>query len=136
MQCWAPVGDDDTRFLLGDHKGGLHLLLVAHDDGNAIVSLSLRRVGTTSMGSCLSYLDSGVCFVGSLCANSQLIKLHAEPLDRATPDNFVQARLLQACVCHRCCQLRRCIPDGKLQPLRALACTPVRAARFDMPKIC
>jgi Mono-functional DNA-alkylating methyl methanesulfonate N-term len=92
MQCWANVGDDDTRFLLGDHKGGLHLLLLAHNDAGELVGLSLRRVGLTTSAAAITYLDSGVCFVGSRCANSQLIKLHSEPVDPSLPNNFVQVR--------------------------------------------
>jgi Mono-functional DNA-alkylating methyl methanesulfonate N-term len=94
LQCWANVGDDDTRFLLGDHKGGLHLLLLTHNDDGALVGLSLRRVGLTAAAAAVTYLDSGVCFIGSRSANSQLIKLHSEPVDKAMPNNFVQVRIL------------------------------------------
>lgn len=94
FQCFATVGDDDTRFLLGDHTGGLHLLTVAHDDDGTVVGLSMRTVGATTCGSAISYLDSGVCFVGSRNANSQLIRLLSSPVDDAEPDNFVQVRTL------------------------------------------
>jgi hypothetical protein len=90
FQCWGTVGDDDTRFLLGDHTGGLHLLMVAHDEADVVLGLSLQSVGQTTCGSSITYLDSGVCFIGSLHANSQLVKLLAEAPDAAAPTNFVQ----------------------------------------------
>lgn len=104
------MGLDTERFLLCDHKGGLHLLTLKHADGKTISALELRQVGVTTCGSAITYLDSGVCFVGSAMANSQLIQLHAEPVDPQQPTNHVQVRLAPLAMrgvavraCHRCC---------------------------------
>ena len=93
FSCWAAVGADDTRFLLGDQTGSLYLLLLSHNDAGELVGLSRRAVGMTTTASAISYLDSGSCFVGSRNANSQLVKLLSEPLDAAKePHNYIQAR--------------------------------------------
>jgi DNA damage-binding protein 1 len=88
--CWASVGSDDCRFLLGDQNGNLYLLLINHNDAGEVVSLSRQPVGVTTTASSLSYLDSGVCFIGSRHANSQLVKLLSEPVEPSAPNNYVQ----------------------------------------------
>lgn len=44
----------------------------------------LHCAGRTSSASTLSYLDSGMVFVGARGGDSQLIKLHQEPVTPAT----------------------------------------------------
>lgn len=98
FSCWAAVGADDARFLLGDQTGSLYLLLLSHNDAGDLVGLSRRSVGVTTTASAISYLDSGSCFVGSRNANSQLVKLLSEPVDAVKePHNYIQARHAPCC---------------------------------------
>ena len=78
MKTYGEIGDDGSRFLLGDFMGNLYLL-VLEGEGGTVKSLQLEALGRTSQASTLSYLDSGVVFVGSCFGDSQLIKLQAEP---------------------------------------------------------
>ena len=59
---------DDTRFLLGDDRGGLHVLMLemtAEPAGGSVMGLVLERMGTTSVPTTLSYLTDGIAFIGS-----------------------------------------------------------------------
>ena len=72
---------DDSRFLLGDHLGGLHVLLLdVPAGGGPVTGLVLERMGTTSVPTTLSYLTDGIAFVGSSFGDSQLIQLQTEPV--------------------------------------------------------
>ena len=80
-----------ARFLLSDNLGNLLLLLLLREgegeDGGAsgsaaaaaasgsdVTGLKLEPLGRTPAASSLSYLDSGVVFVGSAFGDSQLIR--------------------------------------------------------------
>ncbi|WIA28317.1 hypothetical protein OEZ86_010868 [Tetradesmus obliquus] len=82
IQSWAAVDADGSRYLLSDHAGGLHLLVLAHAD-NRVAGLKVQTLGRTTSTHCMAYLDSGYVFLGSKGGDSQLIKLHAEPLPTA-----------------------------------------------------
>lgn len=73
------VDADGSRFLLSDAAGVLHLL-VLQNDGERVVSLKLEPLGSTSIASVISYLDNGVAYVGSAYGDSQLVRLHAQPV--------------------------------------------------------
>eukprot|EP00879_Flechtneria_rotunda_P007343 GHRR01007704.1.p1 GENE.GHRR01007704.1~~GHRR01007704.1.p1 ORF type:complete len:982 (+),score=309.67 GHRR01007704.1:155-3100(+) len=79
IQSWCAVDADGSRYLLSDFAGGLHLLVLAHAD-NRVAGLKVQTLGRTTSTSCMSYLDSGYVFLGSKGGDSQLIKLHAEPI--------------------------------------------------------
>ncbi|KAF6263102.1 mono-functional DNA-alkylating methyl methanesulfonate N-term-domain-containing protein, partial [Scenedesmus sp. NREL 46B-D3] len=92
IQSWAAVDSDGSRYLLSDFAGGLHLLVLAHAD-NRVAGLKVQTLGErrpvglqgapacrTTSTHCMAYLDSGYVFLGSKGGDSQLIKLHAEPL--------------------------------------------------------
>ncbi|KAL3145326.1 hypothetical protein ABBQ38_001586 [Trebouxia sp. C0009 RCD-2024] len=83
------VDPDGSRYLLGDTLGNLHMLVLSHDS-QRVVGLKLEALGRISAPSSLSYLDSGVVFVGSLYGDSQLIRLHPEAVDPTQPSNFVE----------------------------------------------
>ncbi|DBA79836.1 TPA: hypothetical protein ACH3X2_007673 [Trebouxia sp. C0005] len=83
------VDPDGSRYLLGDTLGNLHMLVLSHDS-QRVVGLKLEALGRISAPSTISYLDSGVVFVGSLYGDSQLIRLQAEAVDPAQPSNFVE----------------------------------------------
>lgn len=73
MKAWARV--NDTTVLLGDSAGGLYVC----EHGGADVRV--QRVGSTSVPSALAYLDSGVVFVGSALADSQLVRIGGDGID-------------------------------------------------------
>ena len=70
------VDADGARSLLGDSAGGLHLVAL-EQSGGAVTAIRTQRLGTTSVASTLSYLDSGCLFVGSAGGDSQLVRLAA-----------------------------------------------------------
>jgi DNA damage-binding protein 1 len=105
--CWASVGNDDCRYLLGDQTGNLYLLLISFNDAGEVVLLNRKLVGFTTTASTITYLDSGVCFIGSRHANSQLVKLVSDPIDPSSPNNFVQVRHRKPKIaCSHCLLLR------------------------------
>ncbi|KAF2077319.1 hypothetical protein CYY_001385 [Polysphondylium violaceum] len=71
------VDKDGSRFLFGDNQGKVSVLLLQHD-GKIVSDLKWEMLGRTSIPSCISYLDSGVVYVGSTSGDSQLIKLNTE----------------------------------------------------------
>lgn len=89
-QAYGEIDDSGCRFLLGDHIGNLYLLVLNKIDNAAVTSLSVELLGKTSQPSTLSYLDSGIVFVGSTMGDSMLVKLHANPFDQTQPQNFVE----------------------------------------------
>lgn len=64
LQAVGRVDTDGSRWLLGDHLGNLSLLVLNHD-GPRVLSLALEPLGTVSAAVTLTYLDSGVIYVGS-----------------------------------------------------------------------
>ena len=81
--CFKAVGQldaDGSRWLLGDHLGFLHVLVLAHLDG-VVTGLALEKLGQTSQASTLSYLDNGIVYVGSCFGDSQLVQLLTEVED-------------------------------------------------------
>ena len=64
VQAVGRVDTDGSRWLLGDHLGNLSLLVLNHD-GPRVLSLALEPLGTVSAAVTLTYLDSGVIYVGS-----------------------------------------------------------------------
>lgn len=71
-------GDGPCRFLLGDQYGNIRLLIL-HSDQDNLPSLVIEHLGITSIPETLSYLGSGILFIGSCFGDSQLVKLHTEP---------------------------------------------------------
>ena len=61
-QAFGRVDEDGSRYLLGDTRGQLYMLVLNHD-GRQVVGLKLESLGRTSAASALAYLDSGVVFV-------------------------------------------------------------------------
>lgn len=89
VKAFASVGDDGSRYLLGDYLGNLFLLVLEGSDG-LVNTLKLEPLGKTSQASTLSYLDNGFVFVGSCFGDSQLVRLHAQPVEGSSPDNYVE----------------------------------------------
>lgn len=74
------VGGDGTRYLAGDHKGQLMMLMICSDDGRKCQRLKVEILGETSTAQCISYLDSGFAYIGSNNGDSQLVRLSTTPL--------------------------------------------------------
>jgi len=76
-RAWGKVDENGSRYLLGDHLGHLYVLVLTND-GSKVLDLKLDCLGYTSSAKTISYLDSGVVFIGSCFGDSQLIKLHPD----------------------------------------------------------
>lgn len=79
MCAYGWVDKDGSRLLIGDHFGGLHVvILTAGAGGSTVKTAHIEALGETSCASSISYLDNGVVFIGSAFGDSQLIKLNPE----------------------------------------------------------
>lgn len=72
------VDADGTRWLLCDESGRLWLLSCALAQG-AVARLQLQDMGRAAPACSISYLDNGVVFLGSAMADSQVVRLLADP---------------------------------------------------------
>ncbi|CAH2078400.1 unnamed protein product [Thlaspi arvense] len=77
-KAYGKVDVDGSRYLLGDHSGLMHLLVISHEK-EKVTGLKIELLGETSIASTISYLDNAVVFVGSSFGDSQLIKLNMQP---------------------------------------------------------
>jgi DNA damage-binding protein 1 len=89
-QAYGRVDEDGSRILLGDHQGQLYLLMLLQDGLHRVTGLALEILGRTSAASTISYLDNGVVFIGSTMGDSQLVRLHPQPVNTAQPTNFIE----------------------------------------------
>eukprot|EP01132_Coremiostelium_polycephalum_P003348 gene3348-4197_t len=80
------VDKDGSRYLMGDHLGYLYVLLLINEDGK-VSDLKWVKLGETSISSSISYLDSGVVYIGSSSGDSQLIRLNSEK--DTTTDSYI-----------------------------------------------
>ncbi|KAG8385227.1 hypothetical protein BUALT_Bualt03G0020200 [Buddleja alternifolia] len=70
QRAYGRVDADGSRYLLGDHNGLLHLLVITHEK-EKVTELKIELLGETSVASSISYLDNAVVFVGSSYGDSQ-----------------------------------------------------------------
>ncbi|KAL9270792.1 DNA damage-binding protein 1-like protein [Drosera capensis] len=77
-RAYGRIDADGSRYLLGDHAGLLHLLVITHEK-EKVTGLKIELLGETSIASSLSYLDNAFVYVGSSYGDSQLIKLNRQP---------------------------------------------------------
>uniref|UniRef100_A0A061SBD9 DNA damage-binding protein 1 n=1 Tax=Tetraselmis sp. GSL018 TaxID=582737 RepID=A0A061SBD9_9CHLO len=89
IRAYGRIDEDGRRYLLSDFTGMLYLLLVRHD-GFHVLDLVVEPVGKATPACTITYLDSGVVFLGSTCCDSQLIQLHKEPVDANDPGNYIE----------------------------------------------
>lgn len=79
MCAYGWVDKDGSRLLIGDHSGGLHVVILTPGATSTVVETAhVEALGETSCASSISYLDNGVVFIGSAFGDSQLIKLNPE----------------------------------------------------------
>ncbi|KAL3643734.1 DNA damage-binding protein 1a [Castilleja foliolosa] len=69
-RAYGRVDADGSRYLLGDHNGLMHLLVITHER-EKVTGLKIELLGETSIASSISYLDNAVVFVGSSYGDSQ-----------------------------------------------------------------
>ena len=67
------------RYLLGDQRGNLYVLVLLKNNNGTVINISIDGLGTTSIPECISYLDNGVVYIGSVYGDSQLIRLKSKP---------------------------------------------------------
>jgi len=72
------VDPDGTRWLLSDAAGTLYVLAIGLTDRAEVTSLTLERLGQTVAASAICYLDNGVVYLGSSCADAVLLSLSTE----------------------------------------------------------
>ncbi|XP_060203147.1 DNA damage-binding protein 1 isoform X1 [Lycium barbarum] len=77
-RAYGRVDADGSRYLLGDHNGLLHLLVITHEK-EKVSGLKIELLGETSIASTISYLDNAFVFIGSSYGDSQLVKLNLQP---------------------------------------------------------
>lgn len=77
MKAYGKIDANGHRWLLGDSKGILYVL-VLKNDGSNVTGLSIEKLGETSIPSAISYLDNGYVYIGSTFGDSQLIRLSKE----------------------------------------------------------
>ena len=91
VTCYGQVGGDQLRFLVGDYLGGLSVVVVLVKN-DVVSGMHVEALGTTSIPSCLSYLDNGVVFVGSCYGDSMLVKLEESRNEAGDYLTYVQER--------------------------------------------
>ncbi|XP_022954780.1 DNA damage-binding protein 1 [Cucurbita moschata] len=77
-RAYGRVDADGSRYLLGDHAGLLHLLVITHEK-ERVTGLKIELLGETSIASTISYLDNAFVYIGSSYGDSQLVKLNVQP---------------------------------------------------------
>ncbi|KAB1222712.1 DNA damage-binding protein 1 [Morella rubra] len=77
-RAYGRVDADGSRYLLGDHAGLLHLLVITHEK-EKVTGLKIELLGETSIASTISYLDNAFVYIGSSYGDSQLVKLNIQP---------------------------------------------------------
>lgn len=78
------------RYLLGDEFGNLHMLTCdVTPQSTKITGLQIDTLGSCTISSALSYLNQGLCFVGSTLGDSQLVQIHDEPITQSSNGDAV-----------------------------------------------
>nr|POF11929.1 dna damage-binding protein 1 [Quercus suber] len=70
-RAYGRVDADGSRYLLGDHTGLLHLLVITHEK-ERVTGLKIELLGETSIASTILYLDNAFVYIGSSYGDSQL----------------------------------------------------------------
>lgn len=131
VQAYGQVDADGSRFLLSDYLGNLSLLLLLREGDGGVSALKLEPLGRTPAAATLSYLDSGVVFVGSSFGDSQLIRCVTAAVARprrwrrASRAGAPEAPAIRLLAVHaRLCQHRAHAPLDSLR-----CCSAAAAAR-------
>ncbi|MCL7034899.1 hypothetical protein MKW94_022080 [Papaver nudicaule] len=77
-RAYGRVDADGSRYLLSDHEGLLHFVVITHEK-QRVTGLKIELVGETYIASTMSYLDNAIVYIGSRFGDSQLVKLNLHP---------------------------------------------------------
>lgn len=72
------LAEDGSRFLLGDTRGNIHVLVLLND-GKNVTGLAVDLVGSSTIPESMSSLGDGLVFIGSMYGDSQLVRLPSSP---------------------------------------------------------
>lgn len=86
------IDADGFRYLFGDQRGALSLLVLRADEGGMVKEMKLEYLGQASVPSSLEYVDGGRVFVGSRLGPNQLVQLRS---DRNAEGSFVDVIRVQ-----------------------------------------
>lgn len=98
-RAWSPVlggASDSFRALVGSDLGFLHLVAVHTDEGGA-PRVRVEELGAIHPPHSLAFLGHGLAFVGSQAADSQLIRIHEEPIGGCMRMSPIVARCCVSC---------------------------------------
>lgn len=145
------VDTDGRRYLIGDHKGQLMMLVLETDVTLGVVlRLKIETLGETSSACSISYLDTGFVYVGSMTGDSQLIRLSTSKTETGSFLEVVQTYphlgpILDFCIVKGMGYLRQgqgqvvtCSgvgKDGSLRIIRNGIGITEQAASVDLPGI-
>ena len=91
--CYGKV--DENRFLLGDERGNMWLLIVLcsneNNSNNIVMSLELECLGEINIPSTITYMTDGVVFIGTQYGDSELIHLADGIIDKGTHKTYIQS---------------------------------------------
>jgi len=75
--CYARINREGTRYILGDCRGVLIVLVLTIDaqQPGKVSGIIIDYLGITSVPETINYLGDGFVFIGSVFGDSQLIKL-------------------------------------------------------------
>ena len=77
--------DDIIRYLVGDDRGRLHLMMSLARDGDCLaILLSLDTINQAAASSSLTYLGGGHVYLGSTFGNSQFARILDAPAELGT----------------------------------------------------
>eukprot|EP00597_Dinobryon_sp_UTEXLB2267_P016468 CAMPEP_0201093814 /NCGR_PEP_ID=MMETSP0812-20130820/2244_1 /ASSEMBLY_ACC=CAM_ASM_000668 /TAXON_ID=98059 /ORGANISM="Dinobryon sp., Strain UTEXLB2267" /LENGTH=1238 /DNA_ID=CAMNT_0047346135 /DNA_START=28 /DNA_END=3744 /DNA_ORIENTATION=+ len=90
--CFARINREGTRYLLGDCRGVLIVLVLTVDvqQPGKVSGIIIDYLGVTSAPETISYLGDGFVFIGSVFGDNQLIKLLDEKNDQGSSFEVVE----------------------------------------------
>eukprot|EP00871_Galdieria_phlegrea_P002229 jgi/Galph1/3006/GphlegSOOS_G1662.1 len=96
FRAYGKIDSDGTRYLLGDEKGLLYLLVLeqsspfttSSESDKKVTGLKIQVLGEVALPSTIDYLDNGFVYIGSCHGDSQLIRLLSEPNPKT--DSFIE----------------------------------------------
>ncbi|KAI0754895.1 mono-functional DNA-alkylating methyl methanesulfonate N-term-domain-containing protein [Daedaleopsis nitida] len=84
LTAWCAVGAACRRLMLGDALGRLAMLVFDDDQ----MCMTLLPLGETSPATSLSYLSAQFLYLGSHSGDSQLLRIHPQPIANADSDTL------------------------------------------------
>ena len=84
IHCISKI--DQKRYLCGDTSGAIILLHLDYDETRVDykMKMNLEYLGHATVPNCISYIDNGVIYIGSIHGNSELVRLITERPDHGS----------------------------------------------------